>query len=100
MNDSGASWLLHCRKLRYLDLYQTGVGVPMYASLLMGLTDLTTVGRCDKFGQVLGEFCNRLCELRVLVRASSFECVDIKQSCVADCRVEFRRVESVGQSGL
>ena len=55
VNDSGACWLLHCRKLRYLDLYQTGVGVPMYASLLMGLPDLTTVGRCDKFGQVLGK---------------------------------------------
>ena len=68
----------------------------------MGLPDLTTVGRCDKFGQVLGEFCNRFFEFRILIRASSFECVDvdIKHSCMADCRVEFRTVESVGYSGL
>ena len=55
VTDGGANWLLHCRKLRVLDLYQTEVSVPVYASLLMGLPELTAVGRCDKFGQVLGK---------------------------------------------
>ena len=55
VTDSGANWLLHCRKLRVLDLYQTEVNVPVYASLLMGLPELTAVGRCDRFGQVLGK---------------------------------------------
>jgi len=53
VTNGGANWLLHCRKLRVLDLYQTEVSVPVYASLLMGLPELTAVGRCDKFGQVL-----------------------------------------------
>ena len=55
VTDSGANWLLHCRKLRVLDLYQTEVNVPVYASLLMGLSELTAVGRRDRFGQVLGK---------------------------------------------
>ena len=53
VTDSGATWLLHCRKLIHLDLYQTEVNVQVYAQLLLGLSGLATVGRCDKFGQVL-----------------------------------------------
>jgi len=71
VSDAGANWLLHCAKLKVLDLYQTGVNVPVYASLLLGLKDLATVGRCDKFGQVLEYMAShqstprQLCSVRV-----------------------------------
>ena len=53
VTDIGASWLLHCRHLEQANLYQTSIGVEGYAQLLLGLPDLFTIGRCDKFGQIL-----------------------------------------------
>ena len=53
VTDIGASWLLHCRRLEQTNLYQTSIGVEGYAQLLLGLPNLFTIGRCDKFGQIL-----------------------------------------------
>ena len=53
VTDTGASWLLHCRRLEQANLYQTSIGVEGYAQLLLGLPNLCSIGRCDKFGQIL-----------------------------------------------
>ena len=53
VTDIGASWLLHCRRLEQTNLYQTSIAVEGYAQLLLGLPNLFTIGRCDKFGQIL-----------------------------------------------
>ena len=53
VSDVGASWLLHCRRLENANLYQTSIGVEGYAQLLLGLPSLFSIGRCDKFGQIL-----------------------------------------------
>ena len=53
VTDQGASWLLSCKELVNLDLYQTSISVEGYAQLLQSLPKLRTVGRCDAFGQIL-----------------------------------------------
>ena len=53
VTDIGASWLLHCRSLEQANLYQTSIGIEGYAQLLLGLPKLFSIGRCDKFGQIL-----------------------------------------------
>ena len=53
VTDIGASWMLHCRKLEQANLYQTSIGVEGYAQLLLALPNLFSIGRCDKFGQIL-----------------------------------------------
>ena len=53
VTDIGASWMLHCRNLEQANLYQTSIGVEGYAQLLLGLPKLFSIGRCDKFGQIL-----------------------------------------------
>ena len=53
VTDQGASWLLGCKDLVHLDLYQTSITIEGYAQLLQSLPKLQSVGRCDAFGQVL-----------------------------------------------
>ena len=53
VTDQGASWLLGCKDLTTLDLYQTAISIEGYAQLLLALTGLQSVGRCDAFGQIL-----------------------------------------------
>lgn len=53
VTDQGASWLLGCKELATLDLYQTSISIEGYAQLLLALPGLHSVGRCDAFGQIL-----------------------------------------------
>ena len=53
VTDQGTSWLLGCKELAQLDLYQTSVSIEGYAQLLLALPGLQSVGRCDAFGQIL-----------------------------------------------
>lgn len=53
VTDQGASWLLGCKELINLDLYQTSISIEGYAQLLLALPGLQSVGRCDAFGQIL-----------------------------------------------
>ena len=52
VTEQGSSWLLLCRRLERLNLFQTSESVAGYAQLLQGLPGLATVGRCDATGQV------------------------------------------------
>jgi len=53
VTDQGASWLLGCKELTILDLYQTAISIEGYAQLLLALPRLNSVGRCGAFGQIL-----------------------------------------------
>ena len=53
VTDQGASWLLGCKELANLDLYQTAISIEGYAQMLLALPALHSVGRCDAFGQIL-----------------------------------------------
>jgi len=53
VTEQGSSWLLLCRRLERLNLFQTSESVAGYAQLLQGLPGLATVGRCDATGQVM-----------------------------------------------
>jgi hypothetical protein len=53
VTDQGTAWLLLCRHLQELNLFQTSESVAGYAQLVQGLPHLRTVGRCDATGQVM-----------------------------------------------
>jgi len=53
VTEQGTSWLLLCRHLEELNLFQTSESVPGYAQLVQGLPRLRSVGRCDATGQVM-----------------------------------------------
>jgi len=53
VTEQGTSWLLLCKHLETLNMFQTSQSVPGYAQLMQGLTKLSNVGRCDQFGEVM-----------------------------------------------
>ena len=53
VTEQGTPWLLLCPQLRDINLFQTSQSVPGYAQLLQGLAKLTSVGRCDMFGEIM-----------------------------------------------
>ena len=53
VTETGTSWLLLCRSLETIVLFQTSETVAGYAKLLQGLPRLTNIGRCDLFGEVM-----------------------------------------------
>lgn len=59
VTEQGTPWLLLCRSLQSINLFQTSQSVSGYAQLLQGLPRLTSVGRCDMFGEIM-EYIARL----------------------------------------
>ena len=59
VTEQGTAWLLLCPLLKEVNLFQTSQSVPGYAQLLQGLPGLTSVGRCDMFGEIM-EYISRL----------------------------------------
>jgi len=53
ITDQGTTWLLLCRQLENINLFQTSISIQGYAQLLLGLSKLYSIGRCDSFGQIL-----------------------------------------------
>jgi len=53
ITEQGTSWLLLCRMLEKINLFQTSLSIQGYAQLLLGLPRLQNIGRCDTFGQIL-----------------------------------------------
>lgn len=53
VTEHGTAWLLLCRELEEVNLFQTSQSVAGYAQLLQGLPKLRSVGRCDALGQVM-----------------------------------------------
>ncbi len=58
VTETGTSWLLLCRNLETIVLFQTSETVAGYAKLMQGLPRLHNIGRCDVFGEVM-EFINK-----------------------------------------
>ena len=58
VTETGTSWLLLCRHLETIILFQTSETVAGYAKLMQGLPRLSNIGRCDVFGEVM-EFINK-----------------------------------------
>ena len=58
VTETGTSWLLLCRNLETIILFQTSETVAGYAKLMQGLPRLSNIGRCDLFGEVM-EFINK-----------------------------------------
>lgn len=53
VTDRSINSLLCCAKLRDLHLHRTLVSVVGFAQLLIGLTKLQNIGRCDDFGNII-----------------------------------------------
>lgn len=53
VTDRSINSLLCCDKLRDLHLHRTSVSVEGFAQLLIGLTKLQDIGRCDEFGNIV-----------------------------------------------
>jgi len=58
VTDQGTAWLLLCKDIEILNLFQTSTSIQGYAQLLLGLSKLHSIGRCDNFGQIL-DYLNR-----------------------------------------
>ena len=59
VTEQGTPWLLLCQQLKTLNLFQTSQSVAGYAQLVQGLPRLSSVGRCDMFGEMV-EYIERL----------------------------------------
>ena len=53
VTEQGTSWLLLCKHLETVNMFQTSQSVPGYSQLLQGLERLSNIGRCDQFGEVM-----------------------------------------------
>lgn len=53
VTDRSVTWLLSCVQLREIQLHRTSVSVVGFAQLIVGLTKLQDIGRCDDFGNVI-----------------------------------------------
>lgn len=53
VTDRSINSLLCCTKLRDLHLHRTSVTVTGFAQILIGLTKLQDIGRCDEFGSII-----------------------------------------------
>eukprot|EP00088_Acartia_fossae_P007358 TRINITY_DN13457_c0_g2_i2.p1 TRINITY_DN13457_c0_g2~~TRINITY_DN13457_c0_g2_i2.p1 ORF type:complete len:505 (+),score=59.58 TRINITY_DN13457_c0_g2_i2:37-1515(+) len=53
ITDQGTAWLLLCKELETINLFQTSTSIQGYVQLLLGLPNLHSIGRCDNFGQIL-----------------------------------------------
>lgn len=53
VTDRSINSLLCCAKLRDLHLHRTSISTVGFAQLLIGLTKLQDIGRCDEFGNII-----------------------------------------------
>ena len=53
VTEQGTPWLLLCRELETVNMFQTSQSVKGYAQLLQGLPKLANIGRCDMFGEIM-----------------------------------------------
>ena len=53
VSESGTAWLMLCRHLETVNMFQTSQSVKGYAQLLQGLPMIADIGRCDMFGEIM-----------------------------------------------